>query len=529
MGLAGMPQDRAQASLQLLLNISRELATTLDLHTVLVRVLELSTRHLNAERASLIALTPEGKPVDAAMITEGRLHSHTVDQLAVTVSRGLAGWVLRHREPAFVPDTSLDERWVRREDDSLDRTGPKSAICIPLLAQDQLAGVLTIVHSQPNYFTADHLNLLQAIAVLSGIAVRNAQLYESMEAARKRYHDLFEDSIDPIALTDWEGRVVEGNRRLAEFIGLPAEELKQHAITELHAVHWDKLGPQFEHLRGGQTVSYESTSRYADHPLRPVQVTVRHIETGDTGLLQWILRDISERKELDALREDLAAMIYHDLRSPLANIVSSLDILGSLLPPEDRESVRPLYHIAVRSTDRMQRMINSLLDLNRLEAGQPLAERHPVSPRTLVTEAVDAVSPILEGKGQQLSVVVPAEMPPVLADPDMIRRVIINLLENAGKFSPMNGSIAVGGWVEDGWALLWVEDSGPGIPESARELIFEKFNRLKGENLPKGFGLGLAFCRLAVQAHGGRIWVEDRQPNGSRFIFRLPAASLAAE
>ena len=105
----------------------------------------------------------------------------------------------------------------------------------------------------------------------------------------------------------------------------------------------------------------------------------------------------------------------------------------------------------------------------------------------------------------------------------MIRRVIINLLENAVKFSRTETSIEVGAARNGPYVQFWVKDSGPGIPANARERIFEKFARLKGKDVPSGLGIGLAFCRLAVQSHGGRIWVESEDGQGSKFIFTLPA------
>lgn len=520
-----MSIDRTRSSLELLLNISRELASSLDLHTVLERVLVLSTRHVGAERASLIVLGDDGKAADAAIITDGRLHPHTVDQMEGLVTTGLAGWALRHRQTIHVPDTSRDERWERREDDRAERTGAKSAICVPLKAQEDIVGVLTLVHPQPGFFTREHVELVQAIADIAGIAVRNAQLYQSNQEARQRYHELFEDSIDPIVLTGWNGVIQEANRQMGRFTETPVEELIGHNIADLHEVQWDRVGPGFRNLRGGQTVTYESQVHLGTLPARPVQVNVRLVAAGENSALQWLLRDISERKELDSLREDLAAMIYHDLRSPLANIQSSLDILDSMLPPAERDELEPIFQIALRSADRMHRLISSLLDINRLEAGQPISNKKPVDPKALLEEAAEAVRAAVQGKRQQLTLEVPEALPTVLADGDMLRRVLINLLENASKFTPPQGSLTAGARAENGRLVMWVDDTGPGIPEEAREVVFQKFSRLQATGSPKGMGLGLAFCRLAVEAHGGRIWVEDRPVAGSRFIFYLPAGA----
>lgn len=521
-------QDRTRSSLELLLSISRELATTLDMHTVLARVLELSIANVDAERGSLIVLDANQQPVDAAILVEGRLLPHTVEQLRDTLSRGLAGWVMRNRAAVLVPDTSQDERWVRREDDLDERTGAKSALCLPLLAREQIVGVLTVVHPVPGQFSEEHLALLRAISDISGMAVHNAQLYSSLENAHRRYHELFEDSIDPIFVTGLDGKVLEANRQAANVTGHPPANLSKHNIKDLHAVRWERVGGGFERLAGNLTVRYESELKVRGGGKLPVDVYARRVEIEGAPCLQWIFRDISERKDLDALREDLSAMIYHDLRSPLANMISSLDILESLLPIEENDSLKSVFQIATRSTERMQRLISSLLDINRLEAGQPIANRAAVIVANLVEDGLDAVMPMLENKRLVVTRELEPDLPPAFVDADMIRRVVINLLDNASKFTPMNGRLRVTARLAGEWIEVGISDSGPGIPPEAREAIFNKFARLQGERMPKGLGLGLAFCRLAVQSHGGKIWVEGEPEHGSRFLFTLPVSKTAA-
>jgi signal transduction histidine kinase len=217
-------------------------------------------------------------------------------------------------------------------------------------------------------------------------------------------------------------------------------------------------------------------------------------------------------------------MVYHDLRSPLANVVSSLDVMESLLPPQDGGALSSVLNIAVRSTGRIQRLVNSLLDITRLEAGQTLINQTSVDAHTLVLDSVDAVQSLSKSKNQCIDVELPENLPLLWADEDMIRRVIVNLLENAVKFSAVKTHIGVGAQPSGDQVEFWVQDSGPGIPRELQDKIFEKFTRLHADSSTKGLGLGLAFCRLAVQAHGGKIWLESRPKAGSRFFFTLPAA-----
>jgi len=224
------------------------------------------------------------------------------------------------------------------------------------------------------------------------------------------------------------------------------------------------------------------------------------------------------------LREDLSAMIYHDLRSPLANIISSLDILRSMLPAEPPEAVQ-LVDIAQRSSDRLQRLISSLLDVHRLESGQQITEKKKVNINTLIDESVDITAPVAIARQITVSKEILGTLPDVNGDNEMLRRVVINLLENAIKFSTTRTSVLIAAKQSGKDVTIWVEDHGPGIPADQRERIFTKFVRLRAEGTSKGFGIGLAFCRLAVQAHGGTIWVESTDDGGSRFLFTLPVSN----
>ena len=316
------------------------------------------------------------------------------------------------------------------------------------------------------------------------------------------------------------GKIFEANREAARLSGFQAEDFRKMSIDQLHEVKWNITGIEFEKLREGKERIYESALHKADASVVPVEVHVRGVKFEDADSIQWTLRDISERKELDFLREDLTAMIYHDLRSPLANIVSSLEILSGMIGQD--ESVRSILGIAANSTERIQRLVNSLLDINRLESGQTVTTLQSMKPQTLIESAVKDVLPSANGRRQQIKTKIAANLPTVFVDAEMIRRVIINLIENAVKYSTVEATIEVGAKKIDANVEFWIKDDGPGIPANARERIFEKFARLKGKDKPGGLGIGLAFCRLAVQAHGGKIWVESEEGKGSKFIFILP-------
>lgn len=517
-----MVLDRTKASLELLLSISRQLVTSLDLGTVLDRVLMLSIDNVGAERGTLIVLDENQNPVNAAVIYNDIIHEYTIDQLKDTLTRGLAGWVLTHKQAVLVNDTSADERWVQRPDDAIDRSGAKSAICVPLMTRERLVGVLTMVNSSPGFFIEENLALLQAIADLAAMAIRNAQYYESIQIAHNRYYQLFEDSVYPILITSWTGTILEANRQASLSSGYSNEQLLSQSFLSLHTLGDEDSKQYMRILKKNQTVTYESELFTSSGEKIPIEVHAHKIEFQGVDSLQWILRDIREKKELDSLREDLSATIYHDLRAPLANIISSLDILERMLPMETTDSMRTIFEITNRSTDRMQRLISSLLDINRLENGQAITNRKTADISEIIQDAIEVILPSSQPKMQTITRNIQQPLSPVLVDVDMIRRVVINLMENAVKFTPINGTIEIGAGMREESLAIWVTDSGPGIPEEFKETIFQKFTRIKHDNAPKGVGLGLAFCRLAVTAHGGKIWVESDPGQGSRFIFTLP-------
>jgi PAS domain S-box-containing protein len=516
-----MVTDQTKSSYELLLRISRELANTLELKQALTKVILLSMSNVGAERGSLIAINQKQDPIEAVIITEtDRILPTNEEQIFAVLGRGLAGRVIKTQQPVWIPDTSKDERWLQRPDDAIEKSGAKSAVCLTLKARDQLVGVLTIVHPQPNYFSEEQFELLKTIADLAGIFIHNASLYDSLQASNQRYQELFEDSIDPIFITDWEGTILEINRQGRQCVGT-LDGVFKHTIQEFHVINWHEVGENYALLRAGKTASYESEMSCHGQKMIPVDIHVHKVIINDVEVLQWIVRDVSERKSLDALREDLMAMIYHDLRSPLANIISSLDILNALLPQDD-PSISPIYQIAVRSTERMQRLINSLLDIKRLEAGQPIANIKKVNVSTLINESIETVEPASSSKQQTIISKNSGDEIVIEADENMIKRVLINILENAIKFSAVDESIEIGSQLEGENLLIWVKDSGPGIPDEARDRIFNKFSRMHAQQFPKGIGLGLAFCKLAVNAHGGKIWVDSELGIGSQFNILLP-------
>ena len=216
-------------------------------------------------------------------------------------------------------------------------------------------------------------------------------------------------------------------------------------------------------------------------------------------------------------------MLIHDMRGPMGNLINVVRTIPMAIEnvPED-SPVFQLLDIALRSGQQMQDLIDSMLDVSRLEQRQvPLNRtRRPVS--SLLQAVEDQLDPMAQAKQVELSFEVNGQLPLAWIDQDMIRRVLVNLVSNAVKYAPRRSQIRVVVLEQASCVQFSVIDQGPGIPPQYHQSIFEKFSRVQYEGAPKGIGLGLAFCRLAVEAHGGKIWVESTPGHGSTFSFKLP-------
>ncbi|MCS6908782.1 MAG: GAF domain-containing protein, partial [Anaerolineales bacterium] len=495
---------------------------SLDLKEVLQRILEQTSRALLVDTVSLALIDPKRQELVFEAST-GR-YSEKVIGLRLKLGEGIAGWVAQRGEGTVVNDVSKDERFLRAVD-LMTGFRTRAIACAPIRWGDEVIGVLEAINPQARVFNDDALDVLSGIASLAGTAIRHAQLFAALQAAHQRYLELFQDSIDAIFITDWEGRIIEANHQAERVTLLGAEALRGQLIHSLAIVNSQLLGDGFANLKHGETLSYETTLQTSAGRSMPAHVYARKVSIDEEECIQWIVHDITERKNLETLRADLISMIYHDLRSPLANVISSLDVLENILPADSDAAVKSLLKIAVRSTERIQRLVNALLDLRRLEAGRPISNPRPEAVEKIIADSVDAVRVGADAKHQAIETHLSALLPPVLVDGEMIRRVLINLLENAIKYTPQGSAITVGAQSEGKMVQIWVQDCGPGIPPSEQERIFDKFTRLRSANGQHGFGLGLAYCRLAVEAHGGRIWVESQPNQGACFRLTLPVAS----
>ncbi len=332
---------------------------------------------------------------------------------------------------------------------------------------------------------------------------------------------------------DLESPVILAYRTAGEIFGEMALLENQPRSASIIALEDTRLlelsRSRFEQLLSEQPAISRSIMEVLSARLRHM-TTVRHTgELSEKRLSKQISVLESEKQrleELQRLRQETTELIIHDLRNPLSAIGISLNMLTLVLPEAVLQANHELLEIAQTSAQRLQRLVDSLLEVSRMETGEARFDIRSFNLGPLLHDVIQR-NAILARKGVKIDTDIPFDLP-VIADREKIERVLVNLVDNALKYTPENGHI----WVQTGQKAdsLWlsISDTGPGVPVEDRERIFERFTQGTGDKLKRrGFGLGLAYCRLAIEGHGGRIWVQDG-PNGvgSRFTFTLPLEQM---
>ena len=439
------------------------------------------------------------------------------------LTRGLLGFAYHSQRVIVIPNVATDPRFPQVETMPTDG----SAVGIPLSDGRFVFGVLMLLHNEIDYFDDESIAVLQEIAELASRAISTAyELFDSREMD-SRYENLFDQNVVPIILSDMEGNIIDVNRKVCDMLEYGRYDLLNTPITKIH--------PNETHVvekADLATLAIEEERTFRTNIVSnrgaeiPVVVRIRRLELNGRAVIEWVEQDITPQMELEQLRGDLSAMVYHDLRGPLQTINATIYKLGKLLAgTNENPHIATLLQLGMRSTRQLRSMVDSLLDIQRFEEGNAILDVQEMELRVLLIDAAQLIHPLATDAKQRLQLDIPDDLPLVKADGNMMVRVIINLLENAIKYTPEGGTVTLSTRIQGDVAQISILDSGPGIPADMKDRIFDKFNRVKYRNAPQGVGLGLAFCRLAVNEHGGRIWVESELGNGSEFIFTLPLNS----
>jgi PAS domain S-box-containing protein len=350
----------------------------------------------------------------------------------------------------------------------------------------------------------------------------------TVEAAEARYRALVEDASDPIYRLDLDGRIAYANRAArALFCDENGHATGVDFLSRVRPEDRDALRQQFAEL-----MMPEGAETYTEFAVRTVDGREVWIgqkahadQMGDLVVgLSAMARDITQRRLTERVKDELISVVSHELRTPLTAIRASLGLLSGGLLEAQPERAGRMLDVALRNTERLTRLVNDFLDLERMAAGKLDIVRGAFPLRELVAQVAEEMRPVVDRADVWLVCDVPDMVGNI--DADRIHQVLNNLLSNAVKFSPPAGTVWVGATARGNELELWVRDQGPGIPAGKLESVFERFEQVDASDARKkgGSGLGLAICRSIVRLHGGRIWAESQPGKGSTFRFTLPAA-----
>jgi PAS domain S-box-containing protein len=401
----------------------------------------------------------------------------------------------------------------------------QSVICVPLRARKRRLGAITVARTdRGNRYGAEELAVVEDLAGRIAVAIDRARLYveveERADAARVLAH-----VADGVLLLDRGGLVRLWN---------PAAE----AITAINA--GDVVGrAAVEVIPGWQEIVDAVPVSTSPDPGHSEVVVPIETEMGERwiaisgvrffGGTVYAFRDLTEVRRLEELKADFIATASHELRTPLAAVYGAAQTLLRHDFALDEGGRDRFVSLIAEESERLSRIVNEILLANQLDAGRLDLESEAFDAVELVERVVEATRAYAP-PGISIELVAPDRLPPVAADRDKVRQVLVNLVENAIKYSPDGGHVEVGVEAHDEHALFRVRDEGLGIPPEERGRVFEKFYRVD-PHMTRGVGgtgLGLYICNELVSRMGGRIWVEPNNGQGSMFLFELPIAESSA-
>ena len=387
------------------------------------------------------------------------------------------------------------------------------------------------------------LLLLATAAVLTlALAVTLRSLWRSRCAAYDAALDAYEKgernaailrgTSDALLILNPSGTIEMINDAASALLGYTPEELERHDIAKVlriaegHGAFHQRIG--LDDGRLDRPFLADRVARHRDGSERHVDVAigVMRVPSGDHLVLS--LRDASERARIERAKDELISTIGHELRTPLTSVVGSLALLrGGAAAALPSQAAR-LVDIADNNARRLIRLINDLLDIDRIESGQLAMARAPIDLREVVARAALDSDGLARSRDVVLADASADSPVPVEGDAGRLLQVVTNLVSNAIHASPAGTTVTIATLVEKGRALIAVEDRGAGVPAAVRPRLFERFESGRAATHAAASGLGLAISREIVRRHDGTIWFEDRDGGGTRFAFALPLAGSEA-
>ncbi|MDQ2810010.1 MAG: GAF domain-containing protein, partial [Chloroflexota bacterium] len=527
--------------LEELYQISHQLTTTLELDEILQRGLQLVTSIGGVQRGSVMLKDLQsGQLVYQA--TVGRPNMVAKGTPTPFQTDGLLGWVVRERQGIMVNDVLADPRWAKSTQWG---SGVRSLLSVPLLSGEDLLGVVNLTHPEPNHFDEGHLRLISTVANEMSIAIHNATLYSFIteqfereaaalrvqEAEASKLNAVLGSITDGVLVFDFDHRVILMNSAAEGLLGVSAQQLLGLQMPQ--SLQQLDLAPDtlqlLTQLTMLPTLPLGSTPWQNRFQLtnQVVNVIVSRVSSVQREMLGVVMtfRDVTKEVEVDRMKSEFISLVSHEMKTPMTSIKGYTDLIlmGSVGAISDMQ--KSFLNVIKSNTDRLSALVSDLLDLSRIETGRIKLELKYVQLEDLINDVVASLRTQIESKHQTVTVQVPWGLPDIKVDSQRVLQVLTNLVSNANKYTPEDGTITI--LVEEdagGTLIVRVRDTGIGMATKDQERLFERFFRADhpGVQTVSGTGLGLVIAKSLVEMHGGTMSVESELGAGSTFTFTLP-------
>lgn len=504
--------------------VSLAITSHIAIDTVLNQIAIQATGWLNAEAAGIFLSA--GDRLELATVHNlpaSFLHSQ------VLLGEGVVGSVAKTQKSIYLENYGRD--WKGKIDLPLAKDVFGSVVAVPMVYTTETIGVLLVIAArQGQLFQREDVQLLELLGAQAAVAIAHSRLFaeqreltHQVEAARSQLETVLSSTENPVVAIDRHLRVIFANPAAKSLIDFPAP-IEGRIIKDFLPVNILPASNRraLRDLRHSRAHIYELSLDDRTYLCHVAQI-------GRPKAVGWvaILNDVSQLKELDRLKSEMVRMTSHDLKNPLQAAMANLDLLTEDLSESASSEVQLSLTAIGKQLGRMNRIIGGILDLERVKTGTPTMEYCPTE--RIIEDVVDEIRHLAEDKQIALIPKLEANLPSVWGDIDQLERAIINLVENAIKFTANGGQVVIRVYqdVANHALQFEIEDTGIGIPADLQPHVFERFWRGAGKGQygaehVTGTGLGLSLVKAVVENHQGEIWLNSTSGVGTTFYVRIP-------
>lgn len=496
--------------MSILRRIDRELSDTIDLRHVFQMTLDWALRFTNAQAASIALYNQEQDELRFVAEYGYDISDEQLATLRQEYGPGIALRVARAGHAEIVPDVSMDKDFVPIA------SSTRSQVAVPVMREDRVVAVITVESKRLNGFSEQNLDFIEKLATRAGVAIDNARLYDEAVREREKLSLILSNTADIVMAVDLDDRLILLNQSALAALHLYLNE-SYVGLNIFDAIDHTPLLDTYRRAKAlGENLAEEV-------PLPNGRVFHTNMQFNPS--LGWIIvmHDITPFKEMDKLKSELIATVSHDLKQPLSVMNGYIELL--LMQQAVSSQGMHAVQMIRRSIQSMRQLIDDLLDLAKIESGIQL-NLQPIQINTVVTDCIDSLRPAAQNKSMTIVSETDNSLPPVTGDYARLRQILMNLINNAVKYTPPEGQVNVRAEKRGNMLRVAVQDNGLGISPEDQIHIFDRFYRVRRPETDsiEGTGLGLAIVKSLVEAHRGQISVESTLGRGSTFYLSLPLA-----